>query len=94
MKKGILPLCILCWVMGFLWFFPTERVGAEELPAYGQEIQTEEEMIEEQLNESGLNGLLSLVPEEGQEFFDGGFDQHSVEELSPQNVFSYLWQKI
>ncbi len=87
-------MCILCWVMGFLWFFPTERVGAEELPAYGQEIQTEEEMIEEQLNESGLNGLLSLVPEEGQEFFDGGFDQHSVEELSPQNVFSYLWQKI
>lgn len=94
MKKGILFLCMACWAVGFLWIFPTEHVGAGELTPYGQEAQSEDEIIKEQLNESGLNGLLSLVPEEGQEFFDGGFDQHSVEKLTPQNFFSYIWQKI
>ena len=94
MKKEILFLCMACWAVGFLWIFPTERVGAEDLSPYGQEAQSEDEIIKEQLNESGLNGLLSLVPEEGQEFFDGGFDQHSVEKLTPQNFFSYIWQKV
>lgn len=63
MKKGILFLCMACWTVGFLWIFPTERVVAEELPSYGQEAQSEDEIIKEQLNESGLRGLLTLIPE-------------------------------
>ncbi len=55
---------------------------------------TEEDLIDKSLSLSGIDELISIVPEEGKEYFNDGFDEKSTEKLTVSNVFSYIVKAI
>lgn len=66
MKKLLLPLFIL-----LLFIFPAPVSAAET-----------DEMVEQQLEESGYYSLFSLIPEEAQDYFDGSFDADDLDKIT------------
>ncbi len=66
MKKWILPL----WILLFL-LFPISVSAAET-----------EDMVQQQLNESGYYSLFSLLPEEAEDYFADGFDAEDLDQLT------------
>lgn len=66
MKKWILPLFIL-----LLLLFPSSVSAADT-----------DDMVQQQLTESGYYSLFSLLPEEAQDYFDGSFDAGDLDKLT------------
>ncbi len=50
----------------------------------------EEELIDKSLSASGINELISLLPQESKEYFDDGFDAKSTDKLTLSNAFDYI----
>ncbi len=50
----------------------------------------EDELIEKSLSLSGIDELISLLPEQGQEYFSSGFDEKNTENLTLTGTFEFI----
>ncbi len=54
----------------------------------------DEEIVSRALEESGIQGLSTLIPEEGRDFFRDGFSADTLDNLTPEGTFEALWETV